>query len=397
MAFTLKQVRREIQDILQDDAWGTGIQFPEFTGSGLDDMSNDGQYSGIAQKKLIRVTIDGTGPDTFKWERSTDNGENWTTVASTVAITGSEQTLEDGITITFAATTGHTSTDLWKFQVSKPLHASRLTSFINDAQLEVADLIEIKRNLTSGVINTYGAKASGTGIAFVDSNPDTITDTESGFGSFVVGQKIRVIGSTSNDGEYTVAAVAAGTLTLDSSDSLTAEAAGDSVIVVSDYVYDMPSDFFKLSPTFYVNVKGNDPVTLATRELINATDEDHTDNTTASSGPDLYALEESQILINPVWTGILQIQDYYKLPTELSAETDTINLVSDGISGDRLVKNAIVSIVCARVYYEWIDSAEKGRVHSDNKRRHLGRIEQKYSHNSGSNFVSPSYPVGKNG
>jgi hypothetical protein len=82
-----------------------------FTGSGLNDCTNSGNYNGVEDKQF-RVEIDGTGsPDTFKW--SNDNGGTWE--ATTVNITGSAQLLEDGVYVTFAATTGHTSTDRWDF------------------------------------------------------------------------------------------------------------------------------------------------------------------------------------------------------------------------------------------------------------------------------------------
>ena len=54
---------------------------------------------------------------------------------------------------------------------------------------------------------------SGTGIAFVDGggSSDTITDTGSGFvtAGFAAGDKIRVIGSASNDGDYVLTAATA--------------------------------------------------------------------------------------------------------------------------------------------------------------------------------------------
>jgi len=75
--------------------------------------------------------------------------------------------------------------------------------------------------VTTGAVDT---------IAFVDSNPDTITDTDNGFvdAGFKAGMKITVAvdGGHANDGNYTIATVAAGTLTLVATDSVTALAAG---------------------------------------------------------------------------------------------------------------------------------------------------------------------------
>lgn len=84
------------------------------TGTGLDDLTGAGTFTGSAPLKY-RIQIDAEGtPDTFKW--STDGGATWT--AETVAITGAAQTLSNGITVTFAATTGHTLGDYW--DVSAP-------------------------------------------------------------------------------------------------------------------------------------------------------------------------------------------------------------------------------------------------------------------------------------
>jgi hypothetical protein len=72
---------------------------------------------GGAEKVLIAPTtytviISATGtPDHFKWQK---NGGAFTTGA---AITGSAQSLADGVTITFGATTGHTVDDQWVITV----------------------------------------------------------------------------------------------------------------------------------------------------------------------------------------------------------------------------------------------------------------------------------------
>lgn len=80
-----------------------------FTGSGLDDLTTGGTYTGD-EDMTIRVQIDGTTPDTFKW--SEDGGETW--AAETMPLTLTTY-LPYGIELTWAAITGHTSGDYWEF------------------------------------------------------------------------------------------------------------------------------------------------------------------------------------------------------------------------------------------------------------------------------------------
>jgi hypothetical protein len=78
-----------------------------FKGNGLNDASWGTGFSG-ASSAYYEVEIDGEGaPDTFKWRK---NGGAYT---EGVNITGGAQTLDDGQTITFGATTGHTLGDRW--------------------------------------------------------------------------------------------------------------------------------------------------------------------------------------------------------------------------------------------------------------------------------------------
>ena len=93
-----------------------------FTGTGLDDMTNGGTFIG-ASALNYRIEIDGLNPpfdpDEFKW--SDDGGSTWD--ATGVTITGSAQTLNNGVTITFGSTSGHTVGDRWDFSttVTNPL------------------------------------------------------------------------------------------------------------------------------------------------------------------------------------------------------------------------------------------------------------------------------------
>lgn len=78
------------------------------------------------------------------------------------------------------------------------------------------------------------AQVRGTGIAFVDGGggADTITDTGNGFiaAGFQAGDHFNVVGSTDNDGAYTIVSVVAGTITLATA-TLTAEGAAADVTI----------------------------------------------------------------------------------------------------------------------------------------------------------------------
>jgi len=83
-----------------------------YAGAGLNDFTTGVVYTGQTQR-TYEIVIDATGtPDTFKW-RDTIGG----TFTTGVVITGGFQTLSFGMTIKFAATTGHTATNSWVFTV----------------------------------------------------------------------------------------------------------------------------------------------------------------------------------------------------------------------------------------------------------------------------------------
>jgi hypothetical protein len=116
-----------------------------FTGSGLDDCAGGGTYSGVGIR-WYKVAIDTTGtPDQFDWWYSIDNGDNWVVGAGDVAITGAAQTLDNGFTVTFGATTGHTTADQWVFRVYDLLTVlesgeNRTDEMIDENSSTVADI-----------------------------------------------------------------------------------------------------------------------------------------------------------------------------------------------------------------------------------------------------------------
>lgn len=91
------------------------------------------------------------------------------------------------------------------------------------------------RSSTATTVQKQGVVATATTIAFVPGNgttiAPTITDSANNFlnAGFAAGQTLYVNGSASNDRNFTIGSVTAGTITLIMSDTLTAEAAGASV------------------------------------------------------------------------------------------------------------------------------------------------------------------------
>jgi len=115
-----------LNDATDDYNW-IGINYEEtiltnpnsdtFVGSGLDDLTAAGTITNTTNQDIV-ITIDATGtPDTF-----TVTGAGDTEL--TVAITGSAQAITgaNGLTVAFAATTGHTVDDKWYISTLGTLH-----------------------------------------------------------------------------------------------------------------------------------------------------------------------------------------------------------------------------------------------------------------------------------
>jgi hypothetical protein len=80
------------------------------SGSGLNDITSGGTYTG-ASGASFTIAIDSVGgTDTFQWQKGSGSA------TTLVAMTGAPQALSDGVTITWAATTGHTLGDAWSIQ-----------------------------------------------------------------------------------------------------------------------------------------------------------------------------------------------------------------------------------------------------------------------------------------
>jgi len=96
------------------------------TGVGLDDITAGGIFTGTFPI-VYTVTVDGAAasPETFKWAK------DGTEQANTVNMSTSAITLDSGVTVLFAATTGHTDDDVWTFVASQTPSVSS-NEWVND-------------------------------------------------------------------------------------------------------------------------------------------------------------------------------------------------------------------------------------------------------------------------
>lgn len=160
--------------VVGDGTADTELSFTNETGtavylggqSGLNDLTLTGLYTDT-DAATFDIEIDGTGsPDTFMWRK---NGGTWTT---DVDITGSAQLLSDGISATFASTTGHKKKDAWlagagyRTRISKETAISAVTSINN--KLFVAGSIE-----ALGTLNVNGDMTHSNGDIIITPNENT--------------------------------------------------------------------------------------------------------------------------------------------------------------------------------------------------------------------------------
>lgn len=95
-----------------DNAFTPAVDAVTFSGSGLDDATSGGTMAGARDLDLVVVIDSLGGTDTFKWSRDGGN----TFEAFEVNLSAGDVALVDGVTITWAAVTGHTLGDQWSFE-----------------------------------------------------------------------------------------------------------------------------------------------------------------------------------------------------------------------------------------------------------------------------------------
>lgn len=184
--------------------------------------------------------------------------------------------------------------------------------------------------ITADINTTAYAEVSYTAsLAFVNSNPDTITDAASGFvtAGFEAGMYFTTT-SPVNTGTYRLATVAAGTLTCVSTDTLTAAIAASTTITSVDDYFGLPSDFWGLKENPYI-----DGQKYVLQPLPN---KDVALQLTTAGLPQYYEIKGTKMYLYPPPASDYTIKgDYFQRPTAVSALTDTMpfnEIFDDAIS-----------------------------------------------------------------
>jgi hypothetical protein len=193
-----------------------------------------------------------------------------------------------------------------------------VTEFINEAQTYLSSVIDWYSLYKTRKFSTVTYTAST--ISFADADPDTIDDSANGFGSFSSSQDVLVSGSTSNDGVWSVNTAAAGTLTLQTTDVLTAEVAGDSVTVTA-VTYPVASDYSRTIDLYDIT----NEVVLEEDTPRNFDAEDPNEDQT--NQPTHFTLQNNAYRLYPMPASTYVIRErYFAFPSALTANADTSDL-----------------------------------------------------------------------
>ena len=175
-------------------------------------------------------------------------------------------------------------------------------------------------------------------IAFVNSNPDTLTDSANGFvtAGFKAGMSF-ISDEATNPGPFKVDVAAAGTLTLVSTDTVAVVGAGSDITLTTTGNYgSLPADFWGLVDKPYIYGKPYPLLPIPNQVT-------HLGYLVGSSGPPLYydILGTTKIYVIPDTSSDIVVKgQYWQKPTALTATSDPIPFseLFDDIIGEVLVQ-----------------------------------------------------------
>ena len=117
----------------------------------------------------------------------------------------------------------------------------------------------------------------------------------------------------------------------------------------------MPSDFLKLSNRFTQVRSDETLVDIVGLDEIHESDPDH-DDTTTNAFPDECSIEGNNLYVYPKFAGTIYIENYYKMPTAVTATGVSPDLPYVYLSDDM-----IVSGVCGKYAFPFLNEMNTGQ------------------------------------
>lgn len=197
-------------------------------------------------------------------------------------------------------------------------HAKLIVDFFNEGQLMLFNEISWYSLYTTRQFDTVSYNAAT--ISFANSDPDTIDDSASGLSGFEAGMEVLVEGSTSNNKVVTVDTATSSSLTLQSTDTLTTESAGDSVTLTA-ITYPSQSNYGR--GIDLMDITNNRILTEDISRNFDTVDP----NLDLTGIPTHFSYQDDGYRLHPIPGGTYTLRErYWKQPTQLSASTDTTDL-----------------------------------------------------------------------
>jgi hypothetical protein len=206
-----------------------------------------------------------------------------------------------------------------------------ISELINEAQSELwTETTNWYSLFTERTFYTFTWPPSGgTGktLTYANTSPATITDSASGFAKFVtssnigMGQTIKIQGSTYNDGVYILSPTVAPTasvLTLQAADSFPTAGADTAVTAIYPITYPVTSDFGR---TYHIADMTNNRILTEDTSRSMTTEDPQMQQ---YNEPTHFAMEGNFYRFYYIsQTGYQLVDRYWKVPTTLSADSDT--------------------------------------------------------------------------
>jgi hypothetical protein len=119
----------------------------------LNDLSFGGAYTGTDKQTIYKITIStAASTDQFTWMKSMDGGSTWSSASSAISITGSAQVIDNGVSVSFGAITGHTAGDYWTQTINRPVvRWQRTGGFVNRQFVNAGQLADLENGLKFSV------------------------------------------------------------------------------------------------------------------------------------------------------------------------------------------------------------------------------------------------------